>query len=71
MSIRPPDPKKVTARQLHQYLDILVARYLAETGKYVGKSTVLDLMYWSHLKSDEELSNSKAEQSIAKRNRLP
>jgi hypothetical protein len=59
MSTRRIDASTVKAQFLHAALDVLVARYLTETGKYVGKSTILDLMYWSHQQAEIEKANAK------------
>jgi hypothetical protein len=37
-----------TARELHQALDLLLARYINDTGKLLGRTTIFDLMKWSH-----------------------
>jgi len=35
-------------KELHAALDQLVADWISQTGKYPSKSTVLELMEWSH-----------------------
>jgi hypothetical protein len=41
-------PQKNGARDLHQALDLLLARYINDTGKLLGETTIFDLMKWSH-----------------------
>lgn len=45
-------------KELHKYLDELIADYVRCTEKTLGKSTIFDLMNWSH----QQTTNPEEEQ---------
>jgi hypothetical protein len=41
-------------KELHKNLDVLVADFISETGGLPSKTTVMDLIEWSHEQTGEK-----------------
>ena len=53
--------ENITWKELHNYLDIIIASYITETGKLPSKNSILDLVFFSSDKAEQE-SIAKADQ---------
>ena len=54
--------ENITWKELHNYLDIIVAAYITETGKLPSRNSIFDLLSFSGNKVEQE--------SIARNNQL-